>query len=203
MLVYSPAVTPYISETAHPKIRGILVTLRSFVLTIGLLTTWTLGYFLPWRIHAYILTIPPIILIMLLFLFPETPYWLIEHNNIKAAQQSLQFFRGEKYDISEEFNEIQKKHETKKTQYKGQSWKFVLLRICSPAFLKPFTCVGILYSLTAWSGFSPLVTYTFEILDEAGTSIEPGIGLIIIGSIRIVFAGTYKLFYCIKGNIHT
>ena len=191
MLSYSPAVTPYISETAHPNIRSILVTLRSFVMAIGILTTWTLGYFLPWRMTAYILTIPPIILIMLLFILPETPYWLIEHNNIKAAQQSLQFFRGEKYDISEEFNEIQQKHETKKTQYKEKSWKFVLKRICSSAFLTPFTCVGILYSLAAWSGFSPLVTYTFEILDKAGTSIEPGIGLIIIGSIRIVFAGTY------------
>ena len=193
-MLYSPSETTYISETAHPKIRGSLVTIRSFVLAIGLLTTWTLGYFLSWRMTAYILTIPPIILIMLLFLLPETPYWLIEHNNIKAARQSLQFFRGENYDINEEFNEIKQKHETKKAQYKEQSWKFALKRIFSPAFLSPFTCVGILYSLNAWLGFSPLVTYTFEILDEAGTSIEPGIGLIIIGSIRIVFAGTYLFF---------
>ena len=64
-------------------------------------------------------------------------------------------------------NEIQQKHEIKKTHNKEQPWKFVLKRICSSAFLKPFTCVGILYSLAAWSGFSPLVTYTFEILDAA------------------------------------
>ena len=51
------------------------------------------------------------------------------------------------------------------------------------------------FTLLIFCGFNEfdfadfLVTYTFEILDAAGTSIEPGIGLIIIGSIRIVFAG--------------
>ena len=139
---------------------------------------------------AYILTIPPLLLTIFMIPLPETPYWLVQHNNTKEARKALQFFRGQHYDITEEFNEIQQKHESKQVHSKNNSWKFTIKRIFSAAFLKPFSCVGILYCMNSWLGFSPLLTYTFEILDKAGSKIDTGLGLIVIGSIRIAFAGT-------------
>ena len=195
---YSASVTSYISETAHPTIRGSLVTLRALSMATGLLTTWTLGYFVTWRMIAYILTIPPILLFLFLLLLPETPYWLVEHDKVIDARKSLQFFRGQKYDITDEFNEIQQKHESKKCQYTKNSWSFTIKRMFSPAFLKPFSCVGILYMINSWLGFSPLMTFSFEILEKAGSNIDPGIGLIIIGSIRVLFAGMNKI--CISNQ---
>jgi MFS family permease len=195
---YSASVTSYISETAHPTIRGSLVTLRALSMATGLLMTWTLGYFVTWRMIAYILTIPPILLFLFLLLLPETPYWLVEHDNVTEARKSLQFFRGQNYDITDEFNEIQQKHVSKKCQYTKKSWSFTIKRMFSPAFLKPFSCVGILYMINSWLGFSPLMTFSFEILEKAGSNIDPGIGLIIIGSIRVLFAGMNKICIVIK-----
>ena len=43
--------------------------------------------------------------------------------------------------------------------------------------------------LNSWMGFGPLITYTIEILEEAGSTIDPNIGLIAVGAIRLVFAG--------------
>ena len=180
---------PYISETVHPKIRGSLATMPAFMIATGLLLAWIFGYFLTWRMTAYLLMIPPMLLAILIIPLPESPYWLVEHNNTKAAKKSLQFFRGKHYDITEEFNEIQWKHELKKNQNKQKSWKFVIQRMFSMAFFKPFSCVGILHMMNTLLGFNPLLTYTIEILDEAGSNIDPHMGLIIIGSIRIVFAG--------------
>ena len=37
---------------------------------------------------------------------PETPYWLVENNQIEAAKNSLIFFRGTDYDVDSELNEI-------------------------------------------------------------------------------------------------
>ena len=140
---------------------------------------------------SYILVIPQILLIILIIPLPETPYLLIEQGLIKKARKSLQFFRGKLYDISDELNEIQQKHESKQVHSNNNSWKFTIKRIFSAAFLKPFSCVGILYCMNSWLGFSPLLTYTFEILDKAGSKIDTGLGLIVIGSIRIAFAGMY------------
>ena len=132
-MTYSASITPYISETVHPKIRGKLVIIPAFMMAIGLFLTWILGfktsmgYVTTWRITAYLLTIPPILLSVLIFSLPESPYWLIERNNIKAAKKSLQFFRGEFYDVTEELAEIQQKCESKKNNISnGKSWKSIL-----------------------------------------------------------------------------
>ena len=185
----SPAVPIYISETAHPKIRGSLVTFDAFALSTGYLTTWILSYFLTWRMTAYFLTIPSMILIMLLLPLPETPYWLIENNDSKKAKQSLQFFRGKSYNITDEYDEIQQKHESKQSQHSKNWWKFTFKKIFSSAFFKPFSCIGIVLALNEVLGFGPLMTYIIEIFDETGCSVDPGIGLVIIASIRVVTAG--------------
>ena len=195
----SPAVPIYISETAHPKIRGSLVTLDAFNIATGYLITWILSYFFTWRMTAYLLTIPPILLIILLLPLPETPYWLIENNNIKKAKQSLQFFRGKRYNITDEYDEIQQKHESKQNQHSKNWWEFTIKRIFSSAFLKPFLCIGIVFALNEFLGFGPLMTYTFQIFDETGSSVDPGIGLVIIASIRVVTAG---IFFILRNAFH-
>ena len=37
----------------------------------------------------------------------------VENNDYNGAKKSLQFFRGKKYDITKEFNEISERHESK------------------------------------------------------------------------------------------
>merc|ERR1711988_395560 len=85
-------------------------------------------------------------------LFPETPYWLIENNDYDGAKKSLQFFRGKKYDITKEFNEISERHESKLRNTEKLSWKFKLQRIFSMAFWRPWSCVGILWIFNTWNG---------------------------------------------------
>ena len=134
-----------------------------------------------------------------IFRTPETPYWLIENDNGESASKSLQFFRGKNYDITEEFDEIRLKHESKKSQQKeNQSWKFTVQRIFSSAFFKPFSCVGIIYVINTWSGFNCLLVYMIEILEKTGSNIDPNIGPIIVGSIRLAFAGNYLSYITIE-----
>ena len=91
-MTYSASITPYISEIVHPKIRGRLVIIPAFMMAIGLLLTWILGfktsmgYVTTWRITAYLLTIPPILLSVLIFSLPESPYWLIEADRKDLAE---------------------------------------------------------------------------------------------------------------------
>ena len=60
-------------------------------MAFGSLLTWILGYFLSWRMIAWILIIPPTILILLLIWLPESPYWLIEHDKMDESLSVLHF----------------------------------------------------------------------------------------------------------------
>ena len=86
---YSASVMPYISETVHPSIRGSLATLPAFMMSAGMVMVWIIAYFLTWRMTAYLLVIPPILLFLLMALLPETPYWLIENDDIGAKYLSF------------------------------------------------------------------------------------------------------------------
>ena len=178
------------SETVHPSIRSSLMALPAFMIAFGQLLVWILGYFLPWRMTAYLLVTPSILLTLCILPLPETPYWLIEQNNEKDAKKSLKFFRGKHYDISDEINEIQQKHESKQKENNNQTWKFVIKRLFSKAFLKPYSCVGILYLINTWGGFSQVQIFMIEILEQSGTTIDPKIAPIVTGCLRLTFAGT-------------
>ena len=165
----------------------------AFSMALGMLLVWILGYFFSWRMTAFLSIVPSILQVFLLIPLPETPYWLIEDERPEMARKSLKFFRGKDYDVSEELDEIQKRHESKNANMTQKSWKFTLQRIFSYAFFKPFSCVGILYVISTWSGVNCLLVYMITFLEESGSSFDPHIGPIIVGTLRLLFAGIIQL----------
>ena len=57
-----------------------------FLLAFGTWSIWILAYFVSWRITAYIAMVPPILICLIMFYLPETPYWLIEADRIDLAE---------------------------------------------------------------------------------------------------------------------
>ena len=53
--------------------------------------------------------------------FPDTPYWLVENNKLELAKKSLEFYRGNQYNIAEELFEISQKHESKQRNSENDS----------------------------------------------------------------------------------
>ena len=76
----------YISETVHPKVRGSLLVLPNMFFSFGMLFIWTVSYFCSWRITAYIAMAIPALMITILMFLPESPYWLIEVDNVEEAK---------------------------------------------------------------------------------------------------------------------
>jgi MFS family permease len=78
----------YQAEIAHPSIRGTITALQQFMLGVGALAaSWiSWGTFQSfddtrqWRIPLGIQLVPAVILGALIFLFPESPRWLIDNN---------------------------------------------------------------------------------------------------------------------------
>ena len=186
----------YISETAHPSIRNSLVILPVCFMASGQLMVWFLGYYVGWRITGFLVSIPICVFFTMMYFLPETPYWLVEHDQIESAKKCLQFYRGLNYDITEELNEIQEKHKSKMIQKDSQSWKWTLNRLTSNAFWKPYMSVGILVALTPLSGFDSCIVYMIPIMKDAGYSYDPEFVPTMVGTVRVICAALIPL--CIQ-----
>ncbi|RDW58646.1 hypothetical protein BP6252_13122 [Coleophoma cylindrospora] len=87
----------YQAEIAHPSIRGTVTALQQFMLGIGALVASWVGWGTfniytdtrQWRIPLGIQIIPAVVLGSLIFLFPESPRWLIDNNRGEEGLRTL------------------------------------------------------------------------------------------------------------------
>ena len=89
----------YQAELAHPSIRGRITALQQFMLGVGSLCAGWISYgtyvgFSPsdsaqWRVSLGLQMIPAIFLGLLIFLFPESPRWLIDHGKTDQGLRVL------------------------------------------------------------------------------------------------------------------
>jgi len=78
----------YQSEIAHPSIRGRITALQQFMLGIGAFVAGWISYgtFVgltsqaQWRLPLGIQMVPAVFLAALIFIFPESPRWLLDNN---------------------------------------------------------------------------------------------------------------------------
>ncbi|WP_243547098.1 sugar porter family MFS transporter [Pseudodesulfovibrio tunisiensis] len=92
--VASFAVPLYISEISPPAHRGALVSLNQLLITIGIVASYLVddlfaGAAQPWRYMFLAGVVPAIILGTGMLLLPETPRWLMEHDQEDRARAVL------------------------------------------------------------------------------------------------------------------
>ncbi|XP_011301432.1 facilitated trehalose transporter Tret1-like [Fopius arisanus] len=71
----------YVIEITHPKIRAMMLCLNSVFVSLGILITCVLALFLDWRKIAMVFIALNTSFLFLLFIIPESPYWLICFDN--------------------------------------------------------------------------------------------------------------------------
>jgi sugar porter (SP) family MFS transporter len=96
----------YISEIAPPSARGFFGAFTQIMTNVGILLTQTLGYFWSeaniWRLILAVAGIIGALELLGLFLVPESPTWLAEHQKFSHARRVLQRIRGRGADIEAE-----------------------------------------------------------------------------------------------------
>ena len=181
VMMVSPSV--YIAETAYPDGRATLSSIVGFSFSFGVCTLWFLGYFFEWQTIAFLATVPAILSFVGFLFLPDTPYWLIQNQRFEEAHASLKYFRrhDEDEEVINEFNEILQHYHHKKALSQVEKLKSLF----SFAFIKPFTCIGILYPLYEFSGTIITTNYLQSIIIESKFELEPPTCSLILGFVRI------------------
>ena len=196
---YTSSIGVFIAETAHPSIRERLVIIPAFFLGSGMLMVWMVGYFFDWRIVAFSASIPIILTLVFLAFSHETPFWLVENGQEGLARKSLEFYRGKHCDVDDELQEMIQKRDSKREHQDTTNFIWIVKRMCSMTFLKPFAGAGLGFIMNALSGSDILLVYMVSILEETGLDLNTtllNLAPVIVGVVRLI--GSLLSFVLIK-----
>ncbi|CAK9833441.1 Facilitated trehalose transporter Tret1-2 homolog [Anthophora retusa] len=176
--------TVYSAEVASPKWRSTMVTWTSLAIAIGVLIVYVFGYMFEdnWRMVALMCTLFPLISFFLtLAIVPETPIWLRDRGRLEEALQVLKKFRGIPKDATptpELYQELKPRPQQKKQN--------LLRHLLKRNALLPFGIMLGYFFFQQFSGIFVVVYYAVDIIENAGTTINPYFGAVLIGLTRLL-----------------
>ncbi|WP_421813711.1 sugar porter family MFS transporter [Flagellimonas sp.] len=190
----------YISEIAPAKIRGGLVSIYQFAITLGILVAYfTNAWFLDisesdtllmdsepfkkifitevWRVMLGSEIIPALLFLILLFTIPKSPRWFLSKGRIDKAEDLLINILGK----NEAKSELLLFNKTDKTAIKVSS-------IFKGGF-KTALIVGVVLAVsTQLCGINAIIYYGPRLLEEAGLQFGDALGgQVIIGVVNVLF----------------
>ncbi|XP_011862528.1 PREDICTED: facilitated trehalose transporter Tret1-like [Vollenhovia emeryi] len=195
----------YISELAHPQVRPMLLCLNSVFVSLGILIPCCLAVMLDWRKMAIIFLALECCIFLILYLVPESPYWLVcfpsgmfNEERICRMKRSLRRLNRRQAIYEEEYSRIM---ETcgRKNAASDEAAKSVLVSLknyyhvfTSPAACKPLLILFLLLLLQQLSGSYVVIFYAISVFREMGgtfgTSLNEHGALVMLGIIRFIMS---------------
>ncbi|XP_021730987.1 sugar transporter ERD6-like 7 [Chenopodium quinoa] len=178
MGAFSYVVPIYIAEISPVNIRGALTTLNQVMISTGVSVAFIIGIVVSWRTLALTGLIPCAIMILGLFLIPESPRWLARRGN-QEYKYALQKLQGQDADITHEVAEIQSCIEELKHHPKAN-----IFDLFQKKYIR-FVIVGVgLMVLQQFGGINGICFYASKIFKTTGFS--PKIGTVIYALLQVV-----------------
>ncbi|MBN1542828.1 sugar porter family MFS transporter [candidate division KSB1 bacterium] len=201
----------YISEIASPHLRGRLVALYQFAITIGILCAYFVdavllrisenwgvaeGGFWHWVVVDQVWrsmfgseTLPAFVFFILLLLVPESPRWLTAHSHKERAQKILARVSGSQI-ASRQMQEIEATLKLESASHSGNSgFNLALLeQLFRPGF-RLAMLIGIsLAILSQLTGINAIIYYGPRIFAQAGLNVGDSLNSqVIIGVVNVLF----------------
>jgi SP family galactose:H+ symporter-like MFS transporter len=177
----------YISEVAPVDRRGSLVSLNQLAITVGIVVSYLVDYALSgiqgWRLMFGLAAIPAAMLGIGMMRMPDSPRWLMKHDEPDKAREVLRRIRG-RMDVDDELNEI---HSSLGKQSSESSELFNPL-------IKPAMIIGIgLAVFQQVTGINTVIYYAPTIFQFAGfksasSAILATLGLGVVNMLMTVVA---------------
>ncbi|CAD7088659.1 unnamed protein product [Hermetia illucens] len=180
----------YVADIADNKIRGMLGSLLVMNFNGGILCGFILGSYLSYSLFPRIIIALSVIFAVLIFFLPDTPQYYIRRKKDHEALNSLKFYRNFKATTKEECQEFNEHLANLKNQIHGSEDRKPT-KLTYQDFLKPAAVRGLLIGiglmfLNQFSGLFALVNYTVNIFQASGSTMDPHVCTIIVGSIQLL-----------------
>ncbi|QKJ85788.1 MFS transporter [Paramixta manurensis] len=191
----------YIAEVSPAAQRGRFVAINQLTIVLGVLAAQLINLAIAdpvapgataadllaswngqtgWRYMFGAELVPAVLFLVLMFVVPESPRWLMKMNRAEKAKKVLQRIGSESYasDTVAEIRQTLNQHEAK-----------VPLSALFRADVRPILMVGIVLAVfQQWSGINVIFNYAQEIFASAGFDINDTLkSIVATGLINLIF----------------
>jgi SP family galactose:H+ symporter-like MFS transporter len=175
----------YISEMSPPNIRGSLVSLNQFAVTLGIVVSYLVDYGLSnagaWRWMFGLAAVPATILGTGMIVMPKSPRWLVSEGQVDGARGVLERIRGTQQ-VDGELQDIKRSERVQTSE---------MSELLKPG-IRPALVVGIgLAIFQQITGINTVIYYAPTIFESAGlTSASSSIlATVTVGLVNVVMTG--------------
>lgn len=175
------AVPVFISEVSPKEVRGLLDTVCTMAITVGILMAYVMGKWFHYDLLAALCIVPSVVMAVLLPMLAGSPRWLLQVGRQDSALRALQFYRGP--DVAVEFGAM---HEAVTADLESP---LTLAELGRPWVYKPFLCTLAAFFLQQFSGIVVMLFYTQDIFATAGTGLSAPDSTIVVGAVQVVCVG--------------
>ena len=193
-------VPSYTSEICQPEVRKITGGFCVAAFTSGFTLMLAIGALVQWRIAMYIMAaFPAASVILIVWLVPESPIWLLIQNRKADAREALLILRGNEVVADLELTsmsdnlEVQNKLEMIEDVEEGPALRWysgfveVYLTLKESTFLRPFGVLVVLFCIgLEWTGLPAIAFYMVNLLEEANIPINPYWGAAALAACRAI-----------------
>ena len=188
--VASMASPMYIAEITPAKVRGRMVSVNQFAIVTGMLIIYFVNYFIAlngdeawnistgWRWMFASGAIPSAIFLLLLFIVPESPRWLVEKGAVEKARTILSRIGGAGF-AEAEIRSIQATMDQEVESFRqlfSTGWRKVMLLGIGLAMLQQVT------------GINVFMYYAPEIFKKLGSGVDAALlQTIVVGAVNLAF----------------
>lgn len=170
----------FISEFAEVSIRGALGAFFQLFLTVGILFVYAIGPYVSWVTLSVLCAIFPALLIVAMFIVPESPTYLVKTGRRSDAAVALKWFWGPNCNTQNAVESIQSDLDAVKGEAK-----------VSDLFTKAVNRNALFIALLLmffqqFSGINAVIFYTVPIFQSAGSTMDPAICGIVVGVVQVL-----------------
>lgn len=175
------------AECADSNLRSSAMNVGYVSLSIGFLLTFALGGIMSWRSLAWTgICLPILTLIGLTFIVPESPIWLIRHDQKGKALKNLIWLRGDanlaRIELNQHSARLNEEKENAQRSPASSLWR----DFRQPYALKPLVIISSFILLLNLSGTYLIVYYALDIVSEANLVIGTQNANVILSSVRLI-----------------
>ncbi|KAL2719665.1 facilitated trehalose transporter Tret1-like [Vespula squamosa] len=178
----------YFGEISSKRTRGLLGTMLSVSLNVGVLLVCSIGLWISRFAMAMIGMCLPISFLITFPWLPESSVFLMRRNELSLAEKTLRWALG-KDDIEEELEEIQRTLAMENSSKNRNFLEIVKEMYEKKGNARAFGIILILFSALSLTGGAPILAYQSEIFEKAKFEVPTNLSIIMTCCV-IVIAGT-------------
>jgi sugar porter (SP) family MFS transporter len=173
----------YIGEIAPPERRGGLVSLNQLSVTVGILSSQLVAYFLAghgdWRVSVGLALIPAVVLGVGVLGEPESPAWLVRQGREDEARAVLAQLRDSEDAIAEEIAGVK---DLAREESQGSVAQLLDHR------LRPALMLGVILAVIQQiTGINTVIYFAPTVLEQAGLGSSAALlALVIVGLANVI-----------------